>query len=105
MESILECKAGSNNASHHVENLQKKNHMILSTDQKSIWQKLGVSVVAQWLMNPTRNREVACLIPALIQWVKDPALPGPVVYVADAAQIWCFCGSGVGQWLQLWLDP
>ena len=31
--------------------------------------------MAQWLMNPTRNHEVEVLIPGLIQWVKDLALP------------------------------
>ena len=36
--------------------------------------KSGVPVVAQWLMNPTRNHEVVGSIPALSQWVKDPAL-------------------------------
>ena len=32
-----------------------------------------VPVVAQWLMNPTRNHEAACLH-CLAQWVRDLAL-------------------------------
>jgi len=37
--------------------------------------KKGVPVVAQWLTNPIRNREVVGLTPGLAQWVKDLALP------------------------------
>ena len=35
----------------------------------------GVSLVAQWLMSPTRNHEVVGSVPALAQWVKDLVLP------------------------------
>ena len=35
----------------------------------------GIPIVTEWLMNPTRNHEVAGLFPGLAQWVKDPELP------------------------------
>ena len=34
----------------------------------------GVPIVAQWLMNPSRNYEIASSIPCLAQWVKDTML-------------------------------
>ena len=36
---------------------------------------LGIPVMAQWLVNPTKNHEVEGSIPDLAQWVKDPTLP------------------------------
>ena len=51
---------------------------ILLSEPELLVQKIsisGVPVVAQWLMNPTRNREVEGLIPGLAQWVKNPVLP------------------------------
>ena len=52
--------------------------------------------MAQGLTNPTKNHEVVGSVPALAQWVEDPALPRAVVWVTDMAWILRCCGSGVG---------
>ena len=35
---------------------------------------IGVPIVTQWLVNPTRNHGVVGAIPGLAQWVEDPVL-------------------------------
>ena len=44
----------------------------------------GVPVMVQWLMNPTRNHEVAGSVPALAQWVNDHGVAVNCVAVALA---------------------
>ena len=64
------CK--SVNIIHHINKREVKNHMIISIDTEKAFDKnptSGVPIMAQWLTNPTRNREVAGSVPALAQWV------------------------------------
>ena len=65
----------------------------------------GVPVMAQQKRIQSGTMKVVGSIPGLAQWVKDLVLPWAVVQVTDTAQILPCYGYGVGQQLQLWLDP
>ena len=78
------------------------NHLFTFSKQQMI---LGVPEVAQWKQiwaasMRTQVQSLSSLNELRIWhchelWYK----------VAEAARIWCCCGCGVGQQLQLWLDP
>ena len=65
---------------------------------------MGVSILAQQVMNLISIHEDLGLIPGLTQWVKDLVLPWAVVYVTDMARILCYCNCGVGWQLQFQFD-
>ena len=61
----------------------------------------GVPVVAQWLTNPTSNREDVSSILGLAHWVEDPALPSGIAVSCGVGRR---CGSDPAL-LWLWRRP
>ena len=57
--------------------------------------------MARRVKSPTNMYEDVGSIPGLTQGVNNPALPQAAAQAADVTQIWCLCGCGVGQQLQL----
>ena len=56
--------------------------------------------MAQQVMNTASTHEDVGSIPGLTVWVKNPTLQSTAVLVSDVAQIWHWCGCGVGLQLQ-----
>ena len=72
----------------------------LKSSQLKKNEEKGSSHCGSVVMSPTNIHEDVSLIPGLVQWVEDPALPLAVVYVIHLAWILSCCGCNLGRQLQ-----
>ena len=58
----------------HIQNTNNFENSTIRKQRAQLKNRPKTLEFPSWLTNLTRNHEVACSIPSLAQWVKDPAL-------------------------------